>query len=255
MQLASNHIFLTSSHDIADIVKPLHQLGITYFSYMKSDLKGGRIYLYNNSAILDSYLKGQYYLHGNKEGEPLGYKKQICLWSTLPNQQEYDENIRARGIDHGMFIFEPSSDSLEAFAFATGKDNERVINTYLTRLDVIKNFTHYFKEKAGSIIKAAERNKIILPFHNGKLDTFENDGNEDLHDDHLQFKDASHAASLSKRQMECCKLLLQGKTLKEIADALCLSARTVEYYIGNVKNKLNCKNKAELIKKLLSYNE
>lgn len=238
MRLSSNHAFYTSSLAVNEIIKPLKQLGITYFSYMRSDPDGGRIYLYSNTEILDSYLKNKYYLRGNKESAPRNYKDQILLWSTLPNQYEYDENVRSRGIDHGMFIFEPKGDSLEAFAFATQKENVGIINTYLTKLDFLKTFTHYFRDKAAALINSAEKSKIILPFHNDKLNFIEKDVNVD-------FK------LLSNRQIECCSLLVNGKTSKEIANLLGLSIRTVEYYISNVKVKLHCKNKAELIAKLI----
>ena len=89
----------------------------------------------------------------------------------------------------------------------------------------------YFRDKAESIIKAAEKNKIILPFHNEKSNLFEKDIDADLY----KLEISSFANSLSTRQIECCSLLLKGKTSKEIAELLCLSVRTIEYYIGNVK--------------------
>ncbi len=55
---------------------------------------------------------------------------------------------------------------------------------------------------------------------------------------------------LSKRQTSCARLLLNGKTAKEIALSLNLSHRTVEHYIETIKNKFNCYSKAELILKL-----
>jgi DNA-binding CsgD family transcriptional regulator len=44
--------------------------------------------------------------------------------------------------------------------------------------------------------------------------------------------------------------LLQGKSGKEMALTLNLSARTVESYLENMKIKLVCRNKADLIIKL-----
>lgn len=51
---------------------------------------------------------------------------------------------------------------------------------------------------------------------------------------------------LTKRERECLKLLLQGKTSKETSAALELSPRTVESYFENMKKKLKCYNKGEL---------
>jgi DNA-binding NarL/FixJ family response regulator len=55
---------------------------------------------------------------------------------------------------------------------------------------------------------------------------------------------------LTNRQMECIHLLMKGMTAKDIANELHLSFRTVESYLANIKNRLKCKNKTELIIKL-----
>lgn len=62
-----------------------------------------------------------------------------------------------------------------------------------------------------------------------------------------------NAFQLTERECECIFLLLRGKTAKTIATLLSLSKRTVESYIENIKNKMNCQNKAELIAKALYH--
>ena len=52
---------------------------------------------------------------------------------------------------------------------------------------------------------------------------------------------------LSKREAECIEYLLKGKTNKEIAHLTGLSQRTIESYFDNIKNKLNCNSRSELI--------
>lgn len=56
---------------------------------------------------------------------------------------------------------------------------------------------------------------------------------------------------LTKRETQCCLLLLQGYTMRSIGIELGLSARTIEYYLNNIKKKLDCKRRDQLVFKLL----
>lgn len=54
------------------------------------------------------------------------------------------------------------------------------------------------------------------------------------------------ANALSLREEQVVRGLLQGQTNKEIAQTLRLSEKTVKYYVGNLKDKLNAKNRLEI---------
>ncbi len=54
---------------------------------------------------------------------------------------------------------------------------------------------------------------------------------------------------LSERQIECLFFLLRGKSTKDIGNILSLSSRTVESYINEIKFKMSCLTKGELIEK------
>ena len=77
-------------------------------------------------------------------------------------------------------------------------------------------------------------NKLDLGFQNYTLGHY-----------HNKFK-------LTTRECECVFVLIRGKTAKEISGLLSLSKRTVESYIENIKNKMNCQNKAEILVKAVS---
>jgi len=63
----------------------------------------------------------------------------------------------------------------------------------------------------------------------------------------------NNPAKLSNRELECLFLQLRGKTAKQIAIVLGLSKRTVEDYLDNIKSKLGCQNKAEVLVAAIKY--
>ena len=54
----------------------------------------------------------------------------------------------------------------------------------------------------------------------------------------------------TSREYDCVTQLLKGKTIKGIAKLYSLSPRTVEFYIKNMKIKLNCITRDELLEKV-----
>ncbi len=59
---------------------------------------------------------------------------------------------------------------------------------------------------------------------------------------------------LTERQFECAKTLVDDYTAKQIAKIMGISPRTVEDYIGILKNKFSVKRQSELISKLVKAN-
>lgn len=57
-------------------------------------------------------------------------------------------------------------------------------------------------------------------------------------------------AYFTRREAECMARFLKGKTLTRVAEDLQLSPRTVEFYLKNMKAKLGCRSKYELLEKV-----
>jgi len=51
----------------------------------------------------------------------------------------------------------------------------------------------------------------------------------------------------TRREAECMDQFLRGRTIEQTAVTLNIATRTCEYYLLNMKNKLGCNSKAELI--------
>lgn len=56
---------------------------------------------------------------------------------------------------------------------------------------------------------------------------------------------------LTKRETDCIYYLIRGMSAKQIGRELGLSNRTVETHLNNVKIKLNCHTRFELINKFI----
>ena len=57
----------------------------------------------------------------------------------------------------------------------------------------------------------------------------------------------SYPIKISKREIECLYYIAQGRSMKETAQFLCLSPRTVEDYLNKLKEKTGAHNKSGLI--------
>jgi DNA-binding NarL/FixJ family response regulator len=58
--------------------------------------------------------------------------------------------------------------------------------------------------------------------------------------------DASAFSGLSKRELELLLLVSQGKSNREIAEALTVSEKTVRNHVSNLLGKLDLSNRVEL---------
>lgn len=52
----------------------------------------------------------------------------------------------------------------------------------------------------------------------------------------------------TRRELECLQCLIDGLSAKETGSRLFLSARTVETYLNNIKFKMECRTKRDIIR-------
>lgn len=101
----------------------------------------------------------------------------------------------------------------------------------------------------GYLIKNADENELIAAIEAVSLGKkYFNSEISQLMIGNMALEGESHK-KLSDREMEVLELVSEGRTTKEIADQLFVSARTVDTHRVNMMKKLSVQNTAELIKK------
>lgn len=101
----------------------------------------------------------------------------------------------------------------------------------------------------GYLIKNADENELIAAIEAVALGKkYFNSEISELMIGNMALEGESHK-KLSDREMEVLELVSEGRTTKEIADQLFVSARTVDTHRVNMMKKLGVQNTAELIKK------
>jgi len=152
---------------------------------------------------------------------------------------------------------------VDYYHFVSNKKDRKINQIYLANIDLLYRFIDYFKEKVNQsrILSLAYQFVIDLQALSPvKMTTFDNESIIYDRDDFFKKtelhkntnKIVTNEIKLSKRQDEILKLVVLGKTIKEIAKILQLSPRTVGHYYDTVKVKFNVITRSELIEKTIT---
>lgn len=143
---------------------------------------------------------------------------------------------------------------IDIYWFATHTNRAGALNYFLNNLDKLEHYSNSFRDSANNLIKKGEKNLIDITATLKdqysptiqKIMSLGNTINNPIYNN-------KKSILLSKRELECCTLLIGGDSSKIIANKLKLSFRTVEFYLDNVKKKLQCRNRYELISLLIKH--
>ncbi|HEV2613222.1 MAG TPA: helix-turn-helix transcriptional regulator [Gammaproteobacteria bacterium] len=136
----------------------------------------------------------------------------------------------------------------ELFCFGlSNTDIDRNINFCLNQKDPIERFTKDFKKTASSIIEPLEDHLIWVPDHmRSNVRGFTQHHKRE--EKPFRFNSTLLDISFTERQTECLYYLSRGYSAKDIARVLNISHRTIESFINQIKIKLHCTRKQEIIK-------
>lgn len=260
INLAKHHA-LNSSNHVQEICDPvLGLIGLSYFNYIKIyNHDCSRELLTNNAAWIDHFYKNAlYHSVGTVDIEHL-LPKGYFLWSEMDKKDPiYLQGRDFFNIDNGITFVIKREDVTYLYIFASNRDKHEINNFYAGNIDLLQRFIHYFTDKAQSLMKEAERNRIYLP--EPQHINAERVNNIIVSNDiRKQFLETTNVSRyfllnecdnlfLTKKQSECALLLIQGLTSKHIARAMHISHRTVEGYILDIKQRIQEKTRKILTK-------
>ena len=261
----NNHNYeKTSIHkltkNVIEIIEPLKKIGIIYFSY--AEIIDSRYFrgLVSNDDIARAFIKDnglqkEISLSPSKILKPGFYPSSSLINITKSKmiKDYYEERLQISGTTDVIIAIKDQRNIRKVYAFG-------LLNSQYINCDYLEMFISYFDDKAYDLINQSDKIKIprevreycflLDPSCEKFICTSKQTEEEFLNNINAKYykiKKLQEKYFLSHREKQCLELILQNKLIKEIAYSLHLSVRTIEAYINNLKRKLDCNTKNEIV--------
>ena len=252
-EILENYIY-KNSNKLKAATEPLKKhYGINYVTYHRIEKDGRYSVLVNRSDWASHYVSEKLYAQ-DPYLRQLSQYKSGTISIDQHGSKEYQEKIMNAGekILHSnelIITIRKECDFVEFFGFSSDKRNNSVLNFFLDPSKPCLSFQKYFLQTFQSPLQNMQEEGFFLSKLKGE-DFFQSEKISppnsfqfltDLGSNRQKF------TTLSNREQECLQLFQQGHTASETAHILKLSPRTVESYFENIKTKLHCHTKKDLL--------
>lgn len=239
---------------IKQISQPLrNHLGIHHFCYAKFYNNGDIFRLGDHAGWTKQFFQHEFYNDAQIfttqiKDVPLHHSSHFLI--TGKPKGKHLTLLHEYNLWHIFHIYMKNDCATELFVFATNKENEEIVNFYLNKASLLKQFIIHFKTQYRDILKHNQNNLIHSHLRMEEtLTSSEEDKLKNWNIDKFYLDDQSY---LTKRELECAQELIKGHTIKEIARALKASPRTIEIHVNNIKLKTGSHFKSQLVKTLIN---
>jgi DNA-binding CsgD family transcriptional regulator len=247
---------------IKEIIAPISdELGITYFSYVRTYKDGSKLLLSTN-PVWHEYLYEAVYTRMPHLQMPQDWKNnssKCIIWDHIKNSKHTNPISVCAETEfnrfHSMELSTTQTGYIETLGFSTNKENDKINYYYENAEDLFYKFKFYFLDKASKIIKTAEHNKIITPVMQNK-DT----SNEELDDIKSKLSAAmkikkmhicninGENITMTNKEIECMKWIMYGKSSLEISLIMGIGSTTVNTHINHIKEKVGLFKISQLVR-------
>ncbi len=230
------------------ITKPLLDILKTpHFCYFRIEQNGKFISITNDPEPLHYYYSEKKYLINPYLSHPRFFRSGCVISPTAFDSETLEVFHRQFNLYFFFIVLQQKGNSIEAFIFGNRDSDPTKTFHYISQLDLLQKFSSYFKREAKSIIDEALEENYNLK--EAKKESFlSSDPNLSLSSQNpstLEF--LREISPLSKQEWRCLELFKQGNSAQSTASIMGLSPRTVEFYFQNIKTKLGCSTKWELL--------
>ncbi len=246
---------LHKHHRLSDQIRPLlipifDALGMTHFSYFFVTKEGNSACLGTNPEWIEFYVYNNLFLHNPFLRSPQLIPEGVFFTQSIQDLGYCESKKYAKhfGIEDSLIITSKETGILQGFSFGLSRHNPNY-TLLANELPFLRRFCKEFEQQAKRSLQALEPVNI----HPFLGDTFYQRQDWFSLDTHKRKKLLIRlnytVPDISPREKEVLRRYLLGETAKSISEQLHLSSRTIESYLENIKNKLNCFSKTELLKR------
>lgn len=233
---------------IKDICSPLvNLLEVPVFTYGFIEEDGRFGYLSNATEFTDYYFSQKLYLDNPYFSHPALFRSGHTLSPCTFDEETQKALTKKFQSDHLFLKIEAKPSRLEFFIFAHNSVDETGGNCYLPKLELFDQFGKHFKRKAKDLIGRMWADQFNIKKERGS-DLFEAEAQVPLvNNDPKILSFLKKTTGLTPQERRCLELFKQGYSAQGTAAVMGLSRRTVEHYFENIKNKLDCYSKYDLL--------
>jgi DNA-binding CsgD family transcriptional regulator len=208
---------------------------IQLLSFRRMYFGRDRILISRHHQWDQEFYANELYQFGLFEKEPQELISSYNMWDHFPYTppEVYRWAGERFNLAHGLTIVKQHEHYSDTFAFATSPSNKLINNFYINQKELFEEFITSFYEELDLPLKHLEQHKLRVP-----------EGFTRPQDPIIE---------LTRRQLDCIILVLEGFSAKEIAKKLDISPRTVEFHLNHLKSKFKAKNKTHLSQIIRPY--
>ncbi|MBA2369055.1 MAG: helix-turn-helix transcriptional regulator [Candidatus Protochlamydia sp.] len=220
------------------------------YTYFKIDKLGGFVTLSNNPSQLDFYYSEQYYLNNPYLVDPDLLRSGSVLTATTQNKTYLDSintSLNHFQMDNTFLMLERNEGQAEGFLFATKATTNQTTDVYLNNFENLKKFNRFFLVEMAPLLSKMSEDGFNMKQAKGTKFSVRNAGLPLAYADPISQDFLKKLSPLSSQEERCLDLFRRGNSAQATASIMGLSRRTVEHYFENIKNKLGCHSKWDLL--------